>query len=113
MARILLIEDDNQLRPLLLGMLKRAGHEVIEAINGKAGILAFHASEPDVVITDLVMPEKDGLEIIIELRRAFPKIRVIAMSGGIELTKLNLLPIAQKLGAVSTLAKPFRPQQLL
>ncbi|MES2572712.1 MAG: response regulator [Verrucomicrobiota bacterium] len=113
MARILLIEDDNQLRPLLFGMLQVAGHEVVQASNGKEGLHAFNEWEPEIVITDLMMPEKDGLEIIMELRRKYPKLQIIAMSGGIELTKLNLLPVAQKLGAVRTLAKPFRPRQLL
>ncbi|MDB6153094.1 MAG: response regulator [Chthoniobacteraceae bacterium] len=113
MARILLIEDDNHLRPLLFGMLQAAGHEVAQASNGKEGLAAFNEWEPEIVITDLMMPEKDGLEIIMELRRKNPKLQIIAMSGGIELTKLNLLPVAQKLGAVRTLAKPFRPRQLL
>ena len=82
MARILLVEDDEAVREILRKALVLAGHEVEEAQNGNVALAAYRRQASDVVITDLVMPEKDGLETIMELRRLDPAVKVIAISGG-------------------------------
>lgn len=106
MAKILLIEDDESLRPMLAQFLKERGHEVVEAANGDEGIDAFARSPADLVITDLVMPEKEGIETMEALRGASPTVRIIAMSG---LSRRSgfYLQLATKFGADYTLPKPF------
>lgn len=112
MKKILLIEDDEMIRHLLRIRLVNLGYTVIEAANGAEG-LALHAAEPmDLVLTDLIMPEKEGLETIMELRRRDPAARIIAMSGGGRLTAAGCLSMAQRLGANSVLAKPFSNEEL-
>jgi len=113
MARILLIDDEPLVRLAVAGMLEAGGHTVIEAENGVQGIGACGESLPDLVITDLVMPQKEGLETIVELRKAFPTLRIIAMSGGVRTGGEDLLQFAARLGASHVLAKPFRKQALL
>jgi CheY-like chemotaxis protein len=105
MAQILLIEDDDRLRSLLSCVLQRAGHTVVAASGGQKGLDLAHAEPPDLVVTDLVMPDTEGLETIIELRQDFPDLPIIAMSGaGLG---SHYLKAAAKLGATLTLAKPF------
>ena len=82
MARILVIDDDDQILRTLHQVLEMEGHEVVDASNGKEGIKLFRENGADLIITDIVMPEKEGLETIMELRRDFPDIKVIAISGG-------------------------------
>ena len=81
MARILLVEDDEAVRGILAKTLVAAGYEVEEAANGEVALAAYRRQASDVVITDLVMPEKNGLEMIMELRRLDPAVKIIAMSG--------------------------------
>ena len=81
MARILVIDDDEQMRSLLCRILTHDGHDVFEADNGQTGIEIFDKEGADLVITDLVMPEKDGIETIVVLRRTFPALKIIAISG--------------------------------
>lgn len=108
MATLLLIEDEDPSREALRDRLRTAGHQVIEAPNGRLGLALFRAHHPDVVITDILMPEKDGLEVIMEIRKEQPNARIIAVSAR-ETAGLNLdvLGIARKLGACTTLEKPF------
>lgn len=113
MASILLVEDDEQLRPMLKIILQEAGHEVHEAHNGKEALEIYGVKPTDLVITDLVMPEKEGLETIIELRHTYPDVKIIAMSGGGRTGVQNYLELAKKFGANHTLAKPFSNQELL
>lgn len=111
MARILVIDDDPDMRAMLEQMLRAAGHEVISAMDGKAGVGLYRASPADLVMTDLFMPNQEGLETIIELRREFPEVAITAMSG--KTAADTMLSIAKRLGAVGTLQKPFFPLQLL
>ncbi len=113
MARILVIDDEAELRIMLRQMLEHAGHEVSEADNGAVGIEIYQRDTPDLIITDIIMPEKEGVETIIELRRADPALPIIAISGGGRLDATDFLSMAKKLGARHTLTKPFRRDQLL
>jgi CheY-like chemotaxis protein len=111
MARILIIDDDDLLRNVLVKTLTQAGHSVVEAADGAQGMNVFHASSVDLVITDLVMPVQEGVETIMALKRERPDLPVIAMSGGVSNAPLYL-DIASKVGANTILPKPFTPQQL-
>ena len=113
MASILIIEDDDQFRAMLLEMLKLAGYEVEEASNGKEGIKLYIENPKDLVVTDIIMPEQEGIETIIELRRSFPDVKIIAISGGGRITAKDHLRIAKDLGAIQTLPKPFGREKLL
>ena len=113
MARILVIDDDRQVRTLLRMILEREGHEVIEAPDGKVGIELYRNEPADVVITDIFMPEKEGLETIMDLRREYPEVKLIAISGGGRLKPHEYLVVARKLGARFTLTKPFERDGLL
>jgi DNA-binding response OmpR family regulator len=113
MARILLIDDDNPVRTMLRQTLVYFGHTVIEARNGKEGLDSFAVARPDLVITDIVMPEKEGLEVLMELRNKQPPVKIIAMSGGGRQSAMDYLRIAKHLGAAKTLAKPFSNEALL
>lgn len=112
MARILIIEDDQDFREMLRLTLEKAGHQVDEANDGGAGCDLYGQNRHDLVITDIIMPGKEGVETIIELRNMDPAARIIAISGG-GLTKTSYLPHAKKLGADEVLAKPFQRHQLL
>jgi len=111
MARILIIDDDSSLRMTLGEVLKAAGYEVILAADGKEGAKLFRAAPTDVVLTDLFMPNQEGLETIMELRKDFPQVAIIAMSGIAPAS--TLLSIAKKLGATETLEKSFSADELL
>ena len=113
MAKILIIDDDPQTRRLVVRILTDAKHDVIEAVDGQKGIEQFHAYRPAVVITDILMPNKDGIEVIKELRRIAPKVRIIAISGGGECRNMTFLEFAMAFGANAALAKPFRPDDLI
>jgi YesN/AraC family two-component response regulator len=111
--RILLIDDEEMIREVVRDMLETAGHEVIEAENGRHGLDQYRKHSIDVVITDILMPEKDGLETIQEVRVLDKDVRIIAMSGGGPSYNLDFLLIAKKLGATATLVKPFHQDALI
>lgn len=113
MARILIIDDDDQVRTLLRMILEREGHEVIEAPDGEVGVELYRKEPADVVITDIFMPEKEGLETIMDLRLEYPEVKLIAISGGGHLKAHEYLHMARKLGAQLTLTKPFERDELL
>jgi CheY-like chemotaxis protein len=113
MASILLVEDDDQLRTMLKLLLTNSGYEVWEAPNGTRVCDMYQQQRFDLVITDLVMPDKEGLGVIMELRRRDQNVRIIAMSGGLQGRAEEYLRIAQKLGAQLTLSKPFGNQEFL
>jgi two-component system chemotaxis response regulator CheY len=113
MARILLIDDDDALRTMLRVTLIHFGHTVIEARNGKEGIAAFPYSEADLVITDIVMPEKEGNEVLMELRKKEPSVQIIAISGGGRGKATDYLRVAIQLGAAIALTKPFSNEALM
>ncbi len=107
MARILVIDDEDVVRRLLRAALERAGHEVIEASDGRQALRLQRTTPVQLVITDILMPEKDGIEVIMELRREAPGLKVIAMSGGGRFKQTETLDIAEPLGAIATVRKPF------
>lgn len=107
MARVLVIDDDDLYRPMLRLSLEEMGHEVTEAVNGRAGLAAYRSAPAELVITDLVMPDMEGIETIIELRKLNPELKIIAISGGGRGKAGDYLQLATKLGARFTLAKPF------
>ena len=114
MARILLIEDDNEVRTMLRLTLIHFGHAVIEARNGKEGLELFKDANADLVITDIVMPEKEGLEVLVELRKkqVLP-VKIIAISGGGRQKAAHYLRLAELMGAARILAKPFSNEVLI
>ena len=113
MARILLVEDDDQLRTMLKLLLTSSGYEVWEASNGTRVCDMHQQQRFDLVITDLVMPDIEGLALIMELRRVDQNVRIIAMSGALQGRAKEYLRIAQKLGAQLTLVKPFGDREFL
>ena len=113
MARILLIDDDETLRRPLQRCLVRAGYEVIVAPDGQTGLKLWREHGADLVITDLQMPRRTGLEVIIEIQAFAPDAALLAMSGGFESGTLDLLGTASQAGAVRTLPKPFTLEELL
>lgn len=112
MADIIIIDDDDALRKTLGKVLERAGHDVREAADGVKGVELIHASVPDLVITDLFMPEKEGIETIMELREAYPELRILAVSGGGSVDAGGPLMDAELFGADASLAKPFGVDEL-
>ncbi|MFQ5722487.1 MAG: response regulator [Candidatus Aminicenantales bacterium] len=113
MKAILIIEDDDQIRALLRQILEREGYQVFDAPDGKKGISLYRQQLPDLVITDLVMPEKEGIETIIELKRNYPRVKIIAISGGGKVIPEIYLEMAEKLGAACTIKKPFQREDVL
>jgi DNA-binding response OmpR family regulator len=112
MAHILLIDDDELFRPMLRENLEEMGYMVTEARNGKEGLDKYASAPTDLVLTDLIMPEKEGIETIIELRKKWPGVKIIAMSGGGRVSAANYLKTAQRLGAECILSKPFSIDEL-
>jgi len=113
MGLILLIDDEPRMREMIRSMLESEKFEVIEASNGVVGLAQFKRHRPALVITDILMPEKDGIETLREMRALDPKARIIAMSGGGRAKYTNFLTIAQEFGATEVLEKPFRREQIL
>jgi len=113
MARILIIDDNAQLREMLNLMLGQAGHEVVEAGTGEMGVKLYKEKPADIVIVDILMPEKGGLETIVELKRDFPDVKVIGISGGFQKKTDENKTLADLLGIQRTLSKPFAPDELL
>lgn len=113
MLRVLVVEDEPDLREVVSAALRRAGHEALAAENGGAGLAALEAERFDAVVTDVFMPEADGIELIRALRAANRREPVLAMSGGGNYGNESLLPMAKTLGAQGTLRKPFTPSELV
>ncbi|MGE5341285.1 MAG: response regulator [Candidatus Omnitrophota bacterium] len=111
--RILIIDDEVQIRELLGQMLSREGYEVENASNGKEGMKICREKDIDLIITDIIMPEKDGIEMILELSREFSDLKIIAISGGGRLGPDGYLDMAKKLGAQRTFFKPFNRREIL
>ena len=114
MPSVLVVDDEDQIRQLIRETLEQAGYDVQEASDGKQGLERYRAKPADLVIMDILMPDQDGLESIMTLRREFPASRVIAITGGSDMIGiLNFLDVAKMLGARRTLQKPFDMQTLL
>ena len=108
-----MIDDDDPLREFVTEALRRERYNVLSASTADGALRLLEQNQVNVVITDLIMPEKEGLETIVELRRRYPKIKIIAMSGGGLGAPWTNLKSAQRLGASGILAKPFSRQELL
>ncbi len=117
MARILIVDDEELARFTIRDFLETAGHVVDEATNGKEAIESQNADPFDLIITDILMPEKDGVETTIELKRDYPDLKIIAISGGGRTKDLDfvctILKRAYGFGADKILAKPFSKEDLL
>jgi CheY-like chemotaxis protein len=113
LARILLIDDDRAIRTVVRRMLEGARHEVLEASEGEAGMRLLAEHRPDLVITDLFMPGQDGIVTVRRIRKEFPGVKVIVVSGGDSTGRLDLRREAEVLGAIASLRKPFAAADLL
>jgi len=113
MTRILVIDDEKPIRALLRQMLERTGYEVTEASDGKKAMTILREEPADLVITDILMPDQEGLQTIRELRRDHPEIKIIAISGGGAVGPETYLQMARRFGADRTLTKPFGLDKLL
>jgi DNA-binding response OmpR family regulator len=113
MAGILIVEDDNDMREMLKVTLTRRKYSVMDASNGKEAISKFKPSLTDLVITDLIMPDEDGLKVIMKLKEIKPEIKIIAISGGGKGGPGNYLNLARALGADFVLSKPFSIKELI
>lgn len=112
MALILVIDDEEGMRALLRGLLEKEGHKVLEAPDGMAGIRLYQENRPDLVITDIFMPEKEGTQTILELRKSNPNVKIIAISGGELAARFDVLGTAKIFGALRVLTKPFRLEDM-
>ncbi len=112
MADILIVDDEELVRSMMRTALQRAGHRIVEAANGAEGLELLGREEFDLAIIDLIMPEKEGIETIVQARRNGLGMKIIAASGG-GAAKLDLLPLAKKSGADHTIRKPFNLPDLI
>ncbi|MFC1735233.1 response regulator transcription factor [Candidatus Hydrogenedentota bacterium] len=112
MSRILVVDDEEQVRSMLKDSLEEAGFEVETAPDGTKATGLFHENSFDLMITDMIMPNKDGLDTIMEIRRNFPEVKIIAISGGDNTPPQDYLDLANEFGADLALSKPFRLEEL-
>ncbi|MEE8225497.1 MAG: response regulator [Kiloniellales bacterium] len=113
MAHILIIDDDELVRITLHTMLERAGYETTMATNGQDGLMKFNARPADLIILDMILPEKGGIEVFAEFRQAQPDVKIIAISGGVWGKAIDNLQTLKDLGADHYLAKPIGRHELL
>lgn len=113
MKSILIIDDDYHILMMINKMLERAGFEVELALNGNEGLELFKQTPVDLVICDIIMPEKEGLETIREMKRLSSDIKILAMSGGGRVSSDNYLNTAIAFGATKTMGKPFSQKQMV
>jgi CheY-like chemotaxis protein len=113
MAKILVIDDDAAMRRIVMRMLESTNHQVFEAKDGQRGLALLAEQGADLVITDIIMPEKEGIQTIREIQERSPDTKIIAMSGGGISRNLMFLDVARAFGADAALAKPFKPQELI
>ena len=111
--KVLVIDDEPAVRYALTRILESNGFEVTTAPDGLRGMVQFRSCRPDLVITDLIMPEQEGMQTIQQLRQADPGVKILAISGGGRLVNIDFLQVALHLGADGVLAKPFDSQELL
>jgi YesN/AraC family two-component response regulator len=109
---ILIIDDDRDFRTALRQVFECHEYKVNEACNGKDGIESYRRIATDIVITDIYMPEKDGLETILDLKKEFPEVKIIAMSG-IDKGGVDFFQVARHLGATDCIRKPFEPYDII
>ena len=114
MAHVLVVDDDMSIRAFVLEILEEEGHSVEEAVDGKQGLQRYREEPADLVITDILMPEVDGVEFIMQLQEIYPGVKIIAMSGGGRGLDASFnLRIAKDFSAVQQLEKPFTRETLL
>ena len=113
MVKVLIVDDEEMVRMVIANTLRKVGITVEEAENGRAAILRFQEDPADVVITDIIMPEQEGIETIIELKRMSPTVKIIAMSGGGRVGTTDYLEIARDFGANRIFTKPFDRMKVL
>lgn len=113
MAHILIIDDEPQIRLMLRIMLESEGYTVTEAADGAEGLKSYREKPADLVITDLLMPHKEGLETITALKKDYPAIKIIAISGGGKNKSKLYLQMAQRFGALEVFEKPLRKEPFL
>ena len=113
MVRILVVDDEELSRFTIREILESAGHEVSEAGNGNKAIAMQKSTPFDLVITDIIMPEKEGVETIIELKKDYPDLKIIGMSGGGRTRNMDFLELAKQFGAERILSKPFVEEDLM
>lgn len=113
MARILVIDDNDQFRNMLCEMLKNEGYDIMSAHDGKRGMALYRQDPADLIITDINMPEKSGPELIFELKRDFPDVRIIAISGGSDHSEAYLKDIASFTDGIRVFTKPLDMDEVL
>ena len=113
MVHVLLIEDDELVQDMLRTVLELAGYDVTVAGNGRDGLRRFAERKPDIVVTDIIMPEQEGIETILAIRRIDQSLPIIAMSGGSSIGAVDFLHAAKSFGASHILNKPFSPKDLI
>ena len=113
MGKILIIDDEPYILLMLKKMLEKAGYEVDLASNGREGMALFEKASADLVITDIIMPDKEGLELILDMKKQRPALKIIAMSGGGRISPESYLECAKHFGAERVFQKPFRQKDLV
>ena len=111
--KILVVDDDDVIRLIIKNVITKLGSQTLEARNGNEAVSLYKKEKPDLVITDILMPDKEGLETIHDIRGINPKAPIIAMSGGGNTQNLTFLQLAQKIGANHVMAKPVKPDELI
>jgi len=113
MTKVLVIDDNAAVRNTLRAILQSAGYEVMLAADGLAGCAAFHRERPDLIVTDIMLPEQEGITTIRKILREQPDAKIIAISGGARFNNVDFLQIARKFGAHEVFQKPFDPKEFL
>jgi len=111
--KILVIDDDHLVRYTLSKILSSSGHQVTTASDGQRAMTVLRDELPDVVITDIIMPEQEGIETIVKIRHDHPAVKIIAISGGGRIRNVDFLEMARSLGADEVIQKPFEAEELL
>jgi DNA-binding NtrC family response regulator len=113
MTKILVIDDDAIVRKTIIRLLEDRGYKVLSAEDGLCGMAMFRSEQPDLVITDIIMPEQEGIQTIAEMRKTRPDAKIIAISGSGRFGDADFLKMAQSLGAMDIVSKPFDADELL
>lgn len=111
--RILVVDDDEGVRDYLRSILEREGYEVADAVDGESAVERFRESSADLIITDIIMPGKEGIELILDIRKDHPNVPIIAISGGGRISPDDYLKTAELIGAQRSIAKPIERAEIL